>query len=174
MPFTPYHFGPSVFAGLVFRKWLDVPVFLLANVIIDLEVVVVSKLGLGWPYHRYGHTLLIGAAVGIIWGLLAYPLKGLFKKIMNLLCVPYKTGLLKMMVSGILGIWLHVSIDAIYHGDVRVFWPAKSLPLWNILSQSQVRLACLICFALAIAAYGFAVRTFIKRKKLKPTETEVK
>jgi len=49
MPFTPYHFGPSGFWGLAFRKWLDLPVFVLANVIVDIEVLVIWFFGLGWP-----------------------------------------------------------------------------------------------------------------------------
>ena len=81
MPFTPYHFGPSGFVGLVFRKWIDVPVFVLANVIVDIEVLVIMLFNLGWPRHRYCHTLLIGAAVGALWGVAAYPLRNLFKKI---------------------------------------------------------------------------------------------
>ena len=36
MPFTPYHFGSSGFVGLAFRKWLDVPIFVLANVIVGV------------------------------------------------------------------------------------------------------------------------------------------
>ena len=40
MPFTPYHFGPSGFIGLLFRKWLDVPVIVATNVLIDIEVIV--------------------------------------------------------------------------------------------------------------------------------------
>ena len=43
MPFTPYHFGPSGFVGLVFGKWIDLPVFVLANVIVDVEVLVVQN-----------------------------------------------------------------------------------------------------------------------------------
>ncbi len=43
MPFTPYHFGPSGFVGLVFGKWIDLPVFVLANVIVDVEVLAVQN-----------------------------------------------------------------------------------------------------------------------------------
>ena len=43
MPFTPYHVGPSGFVGLVFGKWIDLPVFVLANVIVDVEVLAVQN-----------------------------------------------------------------------------------------------------------------------------------
>ena len=37
MPFTPYHFGPHGCVGLVLKRYLDLPVFMLANVAVDLE-----------------------------------------------------------------------------------------------------------------------------------------
>lgn len=79
MPYTPYHFGPSGFVGLIFKKHIDIPVFVLANVVVDVEVLVINLLGLGWPVHRYAHTLLIGAVVGAVWALVAYPMRRLFR-----------------------------------------------------------------------------------------------
>ena len=118
MPFTPYHFGPSGFVGLLFKRWLDLPVFVLANVVVDLEVLVVCLLDLGPPAHRYAHTLLGGAVLGVLWGLAAYPLRHWFRRVMHLLRLPYRTSLLKLVISGVLGVWLHVLIDGAYHPDV--------------------------------------------------------
>ncbi|MFA5240157.1 MAG: hypothetical protein WC476_10715 [Phycisphaerae bacterium] len=167
MPFTPYHFGPSGFLGLVFRKWLDVPVFVLANVIVDIEVLVVRLLGLGFPVHRYAHTLLIGAAVGVVWGIAAYPLRHIFEKIMRRLLIPYRTGFWKMVVSGVLGIWLHVIIDALYHWDVRIFWPSKAKPLWQRMSQEQVKIWCGVFFVAAVIVYLFTAASYVKQNKVK-------
>lgn len=157
MPFTPYHFGPSGLIGLIFRKWIDIPVFVLANVIVDLEVLVISSLGLGYPIHRYFHTLLIGAGVGFVWALAAWPLRNVFKKIMQLLRIPYQTSLWKMIISGILGVWLHVIIDAIYHPDVRLFWPYKSIPLWRIITGQQLEFLCLVAIIPALILYLLTV-----------------
>jgi membrane-bound metal-dependent hydrolase YbcI (DUF457 family) len=165
MPFTPYHFGPSGFLGLVFRKWIDVPVFVLANVIVDIEVLVINLLGLGRPIHRYSHTLLIGAVVGVIWGLAAYPLRNLFKKAMQLLRIPYETGLCKMVVSGVLGVWLHAVLDAIYHRDVQVFWPGRASPLWRLISRGQLKLICIAFFIAAVIVYLFATKAYSKQNK---------
>jgi len=170
MPFTPYHFGPSGFIGLVFRKWLDFPVFVLANVIVDVEVLVVMLFDLGWPRHRYCHTFLIGAAVGALWGLAAWPLRNLFKKLMKLLHIPYKTSLPKMVISGILGLWLHILIDGAYHFDVKILWPNISISLWKMihrhLGKEQIETICLIFFPAAFVAYIFAVRSFSKNSRL--------
>jgi membrane-bound metal-dependent hydrolase YbcI (DUF457 family) len=164
MPFTPYHFGPSGFVGLVFGKWIDLPVFVLANVIVDVEVLVVGLLGLGWPIHRYCHTLLIGAVVGALWGVAAYPLRHLFKRMMRVFYIPYKTSLRKMVISGILGVWLHVLIDGAYHFDVKIFWPYKTTWLWRMLhghiSKGQIETICLLFFIVDFTIYILAVTVF--------------
>lgn len=175
MPFTPYHFGPSGFIGLVFRKWIDVPVFVLANVAVDIEVLVIVFFRLGYPLHRYCHTLLIGLVVGILWGLLAYPLRHLFKRLMHLLRIPYQTSLLKMLISGILGVWLHVLIDGAYHYDVHIFWPSRSISFWRTtqrhLAKEQIETICLIFFLAAVVPYVLAVISFRKEKRAQDTNS---
>ena len=164
MPFTPYHFGPSGFFGLVFGKWIDLPVFVLANVVVDVEVLVVGGLGLGWPIHRYCHTLLIGAVVGALWGAAAYPMRRFFKKMMRVFYIPYKTSLRKMIVSGVMGVWLHVLIDGAYHSDVRAFWPSKNIWLWQMIhrhiTSQQIEIICLLFFVAAFVVYVLSVTVF--------------
>ena len=159
--------------GLVFRKWFDIPVFVLANVVVDVEVLVIWFFDLGWPRHRYCHTLLIGAAVGAAWGLAAYPLRHLFKWLMQIFRLPYQTSFWKMIVSGILGVWCHVIVDAIYHQDVRLFWPSKITPLYGLISRQQVETACVIFFILAIILYAIAAVSYAKRKSAHQEKTKL-
>ncbi len=167
MPFTPYHFGPSGFIGLVFKKYIDIPVFVLANVIVDVEVLFYSR----WPVHRYAHTLLIGSAVGIIWGMMAYPLRNLFAKIMRMVRLPYRSSFWKMVFSGVLGVWLHVLIDAVYHWDVWIFWPSKAKPLYGLISQGQVKIICIAFFIAAIIVYVFALVSYMKQDNVKKSQS---
>lgn len=170
MPYTPFHFGPSGFIGLAFRKWIDPAVFVLANVIVDIEVLVLMLLEIPWPRHRHCHTLLIGTAVGIVWGLAAYLLRNFLKKIMKLFHIPYKTGLWRMLASGILGAWFHVVVDSIYHWDVRMFWPSNAKPLHALLTVEQINIICTIFFIPAVILYILAVIEFSKNKS---AETKV-
>jgi membrane-bound metal-dependent hydrolase YbcI (DUF457 family) len=166
MPFTPYHFGPSGFFGLLFRKYIDLPVFLLTNVVVDIEVVVINLLGLGWPIHRYIHTLLIGALAGAIWGVAAYPFRNFFEKIMRLIRLPYKATLPKMIISGVLGIWLHVIFDAVFHWDVQLFWPSRTRPLWHLFNERQIKAICLAFFIAAIVLYTITAYHTKKQKNI--------
>ena len=149
------------------RRWIDIPVFVLANVIVDIEVLVIGLLGLGWPCHRYCHTLLFGAVAGAVWGVLAYKAKPALAWAMQQLRIPYKTGFWKMVISGVLGVWLHVFIDAIYHWDVRIFWPNRAIPLFRLISRGQLKVVCLAFFAAAVILYAIAVKSYIKQDKPK-------
>jgi len=86
---------------------------------------------------------------------------------MQQLRIPYKTGFRKMVASGILGVWLHVFIDAIYHGDVRIFWPSRAIPLFRLISQGQVKAICVALFAAAVIPYAIVAKSYIKQDKTK-------
>jgi len=79
--------------------------------------------------------------------------------------MPYETSIWKMVVSGILGVWCHVIIDAIYHWDVQIFWPSKATPLYGLISKQQVETVCVIFFVLAIIMCAIAALSYVKQDK---------
>jgi len=160
MPFTPYHFGPHGCVGLVFKRYLDLPVFLLANVAVDLEPLAVMVFGLSYPLHGYFHTFLFGTFVGIGWAWVAYPFRDVIKLVMNAFRLRYSTTLIKMIVSGVLGAWLHVLFDAPLYRDIRPFFPWEANPLYDIVSMSAVYRFCAICFISAIVLYVLVARNY--------------
>jgi hypothetical protein len=173
MPFTPYHFGPSGFIGLAFRRWIDPAVFLAANVIVDVEVLFAP--GLHQHRHWHWHSWLIGAVVGAIFGASLYlikPIRRLIAWAMDLLRIQYKPGLIKMTAAGSLGVCLHVLIDGLYHYDVQPMFPHQQNPLWrwlyithkNSIDQADIRLICLLFFIPAIILYVLAILKYNKHK----------
>ena len=171
MPFTPYHIGPTATLGLLFKRWIDLPVFLLVNIVVDMEVLVIMIFDLELPRHYLLHTFLIGGLIGGISGLAMYPLRRLFAWGMNLFRLPYKTGLRKMVISGILGIWLHVLIDSLCHYDILMFWPNRYrlfLKLqrhlgWHGLMRG-VEVACLVFFVPATILYVLNVVSYRRKR----------
>lgn len=166
MPFTPYHFGVNGFVGLTLRKWLDIPVIILANVIVDVEVLFAK----GWPVHRlwHFHTFLVGAIVGICFAIAMFPFRKILEKIMAIMRLPYKATLWKMIISAILGVWLHVIVDSFYHYDVQPFWPNPKNPIYSLrwITQKQVVMICLAFWVLSIMLYIFYLVRNIKTKRL--------
>lgn len=51
MPFTPLHFGPHACVALPLRRRVDLPVFLLTNVVVDVEPLLVLTFNLNYPLH---------------------------------------------------------------------------------------------------------------------------
>lgn len=162
MPFTPYHFGPHACVSLPLHRYLDVPVFVGANIVVDVEPLLVMALNLSYPLHGYVHTLLIGGLVGFAWATVAYPLRHPIGKLMCLLRLPYAPTYVKMVVSGVLGAWLHVLFDAPLYRDIRPFYPAEANPLFQCLSPRVVYGICAACFVPALAMYVF--RAFVAKR----------
>lgn len=165
MPVTPYHFGPAGLLGYIFRKRIDLPVFVFANVVVDIEVLLSNSIYPGGPHHRFGHTFLVGAAVGAVWGLAAYTALPILKWFMKTIRISYQTNVFKMIISGILGVWFHVLIDGIYHYDVRPFWPIQKNYLYGLLSHSQVKWVCVICLAAVVLMYVISLEKQSARNK---------
>lgn len=168
MPYTPYHIGLNGFIGLLFRRRLDVPMILLANVLLDLEVLAAGWVGFEGRVHQFLHlhTLLLGGAAGAAMGAAVYllkPLRKLCEWALTLLGLPYRAKLAPMMLGGLLGAWLHVTIDALYHLDVQPFWPYPGNPLirnfigpfglYSSTLQRTVRTALLAFWGLFLALY---------------------
>lgn len=153
MPITPYHLGPDLALALPLRKYIDLPVFLLSNVAVDIEPFTVTLFRLHYPYHGFCHTFLVGTAIGVLLALVCVNFKGVFKKLMNLVRLTYSTSFGKMTVSAIFGVWLHVLLDGFLNHDIKPFYPLASNPLYGILSQATVLHLCSFSFLLALAFY---------------------
>ena len=144
--------------GLLFRRWIDVPVFIAANVLIDIEVIADSGLpwffsspepqwwfdgfSPGWPVHQFWHfhTLLIGGLAGAAFGVSVYyfkPFRWCCEKSMALIGLPGRATLLSMVLAGVLGAWLHVVIDSFYHYDIQIFWPHKDNTIFRWINDGK-------------------------------------
>lgn len=175
MPVTPFHFGPSGFTGLILRRWVDPVIFVLVNVVVDLEVFAVMFFRLGYPIHRHVHTMLIGGIVGAAFGIAVFlikPARIAVEQLMKFLRIPYKPSLWKMAVGGFTGACLHSLIDSTYHYDVHPFWPYGRNPLWQKIfhgpfrsMRHDVETFCIIFAVLAVVVYILIVVSSAVKKK---------
>ena len=155
MPFTPLHFGPSATISLPLKRYIDVPVFILSNVAIDIEPLIVMNFHLSYPLHGMAHTFAGAAVIGICLGLIAHwnktHIKHLMEKIFRL---EYAASLKKYVISGILGCWLHVLLDSPLYADIKPFSPFSDLnPLFGIVHGNLVYKVCAYAFIPAIFFY---------------------
>ncbi len=165
--------------GLLFRRWLDVPVFILSNILIDMEVLADHYVQPGWPVHQlwHFHTLLIGGLAGAVFGAIVYtikPFRWCSETSMKLIGLSAKPTLLSMVLAGLLGAWLHVFIDSFFHYDVQIFWPhaKNTIGMWTRSHagisyndmQSTVRFWCRVFWILMAGLYILILMWKLKSK----------
>jgi len=163
MPITPLHFGPSALISLPLNRYIDIPIFILANVIVDIEPLMEMVFNLNYPLHGYAHTFLSGIIIGTIFGALGYYA---FKPInwgMKLIALDYTKNLRKAVISGVLGIWLHVLIDSFLYKDINPFFPVNENPFYHLINPEIIYKACLISFLPVIIIYLIKVIRTNKR-----------
>jgi len=165
MPFTPFHFGPHACVSLPFYRYVDIPIFIGANVAVDVEPLLVLTYNLNYPLHGYCHTLLVGGLVGLVLATAAYPLRNQISKLMGFFRLPYAPTYLKMALSGIAGAWLHVLFDAFLYTDIRPLYPSEANPLYGVLSHRVVYIICSACFVPALLLYIY-IAFIAKRTKV--------
>jgi hypothetical protein len=157
MPFTPFHLGPAFGLGLPFRKYLHVPTFIVANVILDVEPFLVLFLGLRYPLHGIFHTFLLALFVGLAFGYTMFLLeKFMHNFFRGLLLEPNgKLGLKSFMAAGVLGTTLHTLLDALLYSEMQPFYPLTINPLYNPSLSTTIYNICVWLGIIGIIYYMY-------------------
>jgi len=156
MPYTPFHFGPSSTIGMLLYKKLDVFVFVLINVIIDIEPFLVMVFNFHYPLHGYAHTFIGAGVLGCCCGALAWVFRGSIRKIMNRgFKLPYEPLRSKMMIAGVFGASLHVFLDSVLYPEMQPFYPLRANLMFGFVDYSGMYLWCAMFFIPAVGLYWF-------------------
>ncbi len=131
------------------------PTFLVANIIIDIEPLLVWRLHLNYPVHGLFHTFLAAILVGTLLGYLMYKLEPLFHKTyLTLKLVPkQELSLYQFIAAGIAGIVLHVVLDSMVYIDITPLYPFQSNPFYTPGSISTVTDFCEKSFIVGLVFY---------------------
>lgn len=157
MPFTPFHLGPAIAVGLPLRKYLHTPTFIVGNLVLDIEPLLVLVFGLRYPLHGYLHTLALALAVGLLLGVVMFKLEvfmsPFYRKIKLETDKPLKVG--SFLSAGVFGSVLHVMFDALLYSEMAPFFPLAVNPLLDLqLSMPQVYLSCVYLCIFGIIFYA--------------------
>lgn len=169
MPFTPLHFGVHSFVALMNPKRINILVFVLANVIIDLEPLLVMFFRFDYPLHGYAHTFLGAIIIGGIWGVFSYKAKKIYKKLLYILKLPGDFSLKEYIISAITGTLLHVFFDSPLYLDIKPFYPLENNLFYGFISNSGMYKLCGLFFISAIIIYVWIVIKYSNKKNVKDT-----
>ena len=153
MPNTILHFGVNSDIGFAWRKYFDLPALVLINVFINFEAYVPIILRSSYPQHGYVHTYLIGTPVAVLAAVILYASRGGIGKLMESPRLPYETNFRKILISCLVGAWLHIFMDAFIYADARPFFPVQANPFYGLVSEVTMNVICVIFFIPAIIFY---------------------
>jgi len=153
MPFTLYHLGPAILVGLILFPLLDLPTFVVANIIIDLEPLLVLLLGLRFPLHGPLHSLTLGALAAAGLTLVMPGLSNLVKPFLRSLRLHHTSRFNRVLASSLLGVWLHIVLDALIYPEVRLLYPIRGNQLLGLASPGAVYVFCSAALPLALLVH---------------------
>ena len=161
MPFTPFHFGPGILLGLLLLKKLDFPTFVAANIIIDWRAALVF-LGL-WrgPRHAWVHTYMGATLMAVILGAAMIYVRPLIDGELREMNIVQEITEKKIFLSAFIGTFLHVTIDAFHHPNMKPFMPLDFNPLLGLFSTAELRAALFFCLMVSLPVYISHVRGWI-------------
>ena len=150
IPFTPFHFGPGVFAKGCLPRYFHLTSFVVANVLIDVEVLYYL-----WrddrPLHRHLHTYVGGTALGLTAGVLVFAaIQTMRHTLPPRACSPdrctrtRKSGvLIQSLIAGVIGGVSHVFLDSLMHADTHPLWPfSDHNALIGLIDAGTIRAGC--------------------------------
>ncbi len=167
MPFTPYHLGPALLVVLSLYPLLDIPAFILATIVLDLEPFFIILTGNNLPLHGRFHSLTLGTIVGL-FASLAVILYRRFGKPINIETkLKNESTIKKTILTSIAGVWLHILLDAFLYSDLNLFFPLKWNPLVGLIQIEIIHKLSIITFFFSIVVYLMRLTTiWLKEKRL--------
>jgi len=165
VPLTPFHLGPALLLGLIFLNYLDLPTFLIANIILDVEPILVILLSLNYQLHGFFHSFLGGTIVAFILVWLMTKIRPSLDSLLKFFRLEQKSSFNRIFASSFLGIYIHILLDSRMHHDIRPFFPLESNPFLDrsALAGLEIYMLTTWCFMGAAIIYG--IRLFLTWRK---------
>ena len=168
MPLTPFHLGPALFLGLVFFSFLDFPTFLLANVIVDVEPLLVFLLDLDYPLHGFFHSFLGGTLAALLLAFIMMKIRSAFSGWLSFLKLEQEYSLKSILAASLSGVYIHILLDSRMHLDIKPFYPLDLNPLLSrgVLVGFEIYTICIWTGILGIIVYGIKLFLTIRKEKI--------
>jgi membrane-bound metal-dependent hydrolase YbcI (DUF457 family) len=166
MPLTPFHLGPAIVLGLIFLRYVDLPTFLIANVIVDIEPMFIILVNLDLTHHQFLHTFLGGTFVAIILTWIMKKIRNKLSPLLIVVKIEQKVSMRNILLASLSGIYIHIILDSLMHADIRPFYPLMDNPFLNesILSVLSVYMVCIWSVIGGLIVYALRLGLIQKRR----------
>lgn len=153
MPFTLFHLGPSLLAGLLLLGVFDLPALLVSSVVVDVEPFCVLFFSLDYPLHGFMHSFLGGSAAAVLASVVLYVLRNPSKQLTAVFRLKQDSSFGKILWSSFFGVYSHILLDSPLYADIKPFYPSEANPLLSVFTPQQVYLFCGLSFLAGMLFY---------------------
>jgi len=157
MPYTPYHFGPGLFLGVVLFPYIDFSTVMVASVILDIEPATILMLQLPFQFHGFFHTYLGATIIACILSVAFYPLRRHLNKLVSLFGLHQESSFRHIFFASIIGTYFHVFLDSLLYGEMHPFYPLVGNPFLGTLSITVVYSSCIYLGLLGIGVFALRI-----------------
>ncbi len=159
MPFTPFHLGPALFFGLLLSAVFDLPTFLIANVLPDVEPFAVLFFNVrGYPLHGFFHSYIGATILAVILAFCMYLFRGFFGKVMKVFRLQQSSSLKKIVFTAFMGAYFHVFLDSFLYSEMNPFYPLQGNVFSAYGSSTVIYGFCGVTALLGITLYVYKIR----------------
>ncbi|ODS35633.1 MAG: hypothetical protein A7316_00730 [Candidatus Altiarchaeales archaeon WOR_SM1_86-2] len=153
MPFTPFHLGPGIALGIIFKRWINIPAILLASIIVDVRTIYCFFIG-NCQLHGFFHTFAGSTILGLLVIALIWIFRIHLSKISKILKIEQDYSLQSITTGALIGAWVHIILDAFLYPEIHPFWPVEgNTLLLGVLSSSTVYGLCVVGFLIGGLIY---------------------
>jgi hypothetical protein len=153
LPFTPFHFGPGLFAKSLVSRHFSWIAFIASQIVIDFETLYYLVLRT-YPIHRFFHTFLGATIAAVLTGTILAWTRHILKKhsivgvsFINAVRPSLRSEVsnVGLVIGALVGGLSHPFLDGIMHRDIRPFapWTENNPPL-GLLDLGALHLGCLV------------------------------
>jgi hypothetical protein len=165
MPFTPSHLGPALFVGLLLLNFIDLPTFLIASVILDVEPFLVLALNLNYPLHGFFHSFLGGTLVAVPLALVMYRVRDKFSSLMSFFKLEQKVSFKMVLAATVFGVYLHILLDSRGYTDIQPFFLSDYNPFLATGISAGLDAYIICIYSFFGAAIIYTIRLVLVWKK---------
>jgi membrane-bound metal-dependent hydrolase YbcI (DUF457 family) len=165
MPLTPFHLGPGLLVGLLFLRYLDLPTFLVASVILDVEPALVLFFSLDAPLHGFFHSFLGGTVAALLLTAVMSPTRVVLSPLLSFFKITQESSFPRILLASLSSIYLHILLDSVMHRDIQPFYPLDVNPFLgrgNLLGLN-VTMMCIWCFLGGLLVYAVKWLIVVRR-----------
>ena len=161
MPFTPFHLGPGLLIGLIFKQWINIPAILIASIIVDVRATYCLFTGC-YPLHGPLHTFLGALILSSLVIFSIYLFRDRLKSISIFFKIKQDYSFQSIVIGSVIGVWLHVILDAFLYPEMLPFWPVPGNFFIGIFGNIEIYGFCIMGFVISGMVYLYIMYPFQK------------